>query len=87
MAERLKALIAESRMPAECDVLLNDNNENVIDLMHEWSKDADIVFLGLALPDSRDNMEFAEKLDKLVTGFKSTILVRNAESTQGALIE
>ncbi|MEA1875857.1 MAG: Na-K-Cl cotransporter [Bacteroidota bacterium] len=87
MAEKLKALIAESRMSAECDVLLNDNKEDVIDLMHEWSKDADIVFLGLALPESRDSIEFAERLDKLVIGFKSTILVRNAESTQGALIE
>ena len=87
MCEKLKALIDDSRMSVETDVILNKNNDNVIDLMHESSKDADIVFLGLALPESREDTEFAERLDKLVTGFNSTILVRNAESTQGELIE
>lgn len=87
MCEKLKALIAESRMSIETDVILNKDKENVTDLMHRSSKDADIVFLGLPLPEKTDDTEFAERLDKLVTGFNSTILVRNAESTQGELIE
>lgn len=87
MNEKLKSLIAESRISAKCDVIIKKNNENVIDIMHNSSKDADIVFLGLALPEKGSEEEFAENLDKLVVGFKSTILVRNAESTQGKLIE
>ena len=85
--EKLKSLIAESRILAKCDVIIKKNDENVIDLMHNSSKDADIVFLGLALPEKNSEEEFAENLNKLVVGFKSTILVRNAESTQGELIE
>ena len=87
MNEKLKSLIAESRILAKCDVIIKKNDENVIDLMHNSSKDADIVFLGLALPEKNSEEEFAENLNKLVVGFKSTILVRNAESTQGELIE
>ncbi len=87
MNEKLKTLITESRISAKCDVIIKKTNENVIDIMHNSSKDADIVFLGLALPEKNNEEEFAENLDKLVVGFKSTILVRNAESTQGELIE
>ncbi len=87
MNEKLKTLLTESRMTAESAVILNKNNENVADLMHRSSKDADIVFLGMALPEVSHDIEFAKKLNKLVTGFSSTILVRNAESTQGELIE
>ena len=87
MNEKLKALIAESRILAKHDVLIKKKNENVIDLMHNSSKDADIVFIGLALPEKNSKKEFADNIDKLVAGFKSTILVRNAESTQGELIE
>ena len=87
MNEKLNSLIDESRISAKCDVIIKKNDENVIDLMHNSSKNADIVFLGLALPEKNNEEEFAENLDKLVVGFKSTILVRNAESTQGELLE
>ena len=87
MTEKLKSLIAESRISAKCDVIIKKNNENVIDIMHSSSEDADIVFLGLALPEKNSEEEYAENLDKLVVGFNSTILVRNAESTQGELLE
>jgi amino acid transporter len=87
MNEKLKVLISESRMSAESGVILNKNNENVIELMHRSSKNADIVFVGLGLPKLNSEIEFVERLDKLVIGFNSTILVRNAESTEGELIK
>ncbi|MCD4680143.1 MAG: hypothetical protein K8S00_07130 [Bacteroidales bacterium] len=86
MNDKLKTLIAESRISAETGVILNRNNENVIELMHKSSKDADIVFIGLALPELGNEIEFAKNLDQLVIGFKSTILVRNAELSEGELI-
>ena len=87
MNKKLNALIDESRISAESNVILNNNNENVIELMHKSSKDADLVFIGLGLPELNKEIEFAENLDKLVTGFNSAILVRNAESTEGELIK
>jgi hypothetical protein len=87
MHDKLNSMLVESRLSVECDVILNKDNANVADLMHQSSKDADMVFLGLALPERSNDTDFAQNLDKLVTGFNSTILVRNAESTQGELIE
>jgi hypothetical protein len=92
MNEKLNALIADSRISAMRDVILNKDGEDVIGLMHKKSKDADIVFVGLTLPglsDETDNYRvgFAENLNKLVVGFNSTILVRNVEPTEGGLIE
>ncbi|MBL6964342.1 MAG: amino acid permease [Bacteroidetes bacterium] len=87
MFEKLKTLIADSRMPVETDVILNNNSADTTELMHQSSKDADIVFLGLALPVLKNDSDFSARLDKLVVGFNATILVRNAESTQGELIE
>ncbi len=87
MKEKLRSLIDDSRISATCDVILKKTEEDAVDLMHKSSKDADLVFLGLALPEKNNVEGFAENLDKLVVGFKSTILVRNAESTQGELIE
>ncbi|MCK4980383.1 MAG: hypothetical protein KAS62_08295, partial [Candidatus Delongbacteria bacterium] len=87
MNEKLQLLMSESRISAETNVILNKNNDDVIELMHRSSKDADIVFLGLSLPELSSEIEFAERLDRLVMGFKSTILVRNAQSSEGKLIE
>ncbi|MEA3446152.1 MAG: amino acid permease [Bacteroidota bacterium] len=87
MNEKLKTLINESRILAESDVILNNNNEDVIELMHKTSKNSDIVFVGLAQPELNHELEYAERLEKLIIGFKATILVRNGESTHGELIE
>ncbi len=87
MNKKLKALISESRISAENDVIFNKDKINVAELMHRTSKNADIVFIGLALPESGSEIDYAERLDKLVSGFKATILVRNAESSEGKLIE
>jgi len=87
MNKKLKTLMNESRISAESDVIFNKDKENLIELMHRTSKDADIVFLGLALPESGSEIEYAENLDKLVSGFNGTILVRNAYSIEGELIE
>ncbi len=87
MNEKLKDLIEQARIMAESAVILKKQNEDVIELMHKASKDADIVFVGLALPELNKEIEFAENLEKLVVGFNSTILVRNYASTEGELIE
>ena len=86
MNEKLQLLMSESRISAETNVILNKNNDDVIELMHRSSKDANIVFLGLSLPELSSEIEFAERLDRLVVGFNSAILVKNAES-EGELIE
>ena len=87
MNKKIKTLISDSRISAESDVILNKEKKDVTELMHRTSKNANIVFLGLALPESGSEIEYAEKLDKLVSGFKAAILVRNVEFSAGKLIE
>jgi len=87
MKEKLNTLISESRMSAVGDVILNNKNEDITDLMHRSSKDSDVVFLGIAQSKLCTDETFTKNLDRLVTGFNSTILVRNAESTDGELIK
>jgi DNA polymerase len=48
MNKKLKALISESRISAENDVIFNKDKINVAELMHRTSKNADIVFIGEA---------------------------------------
>ena len=87
MNKKLKDLISESRISAESEAILNKDKKDLTELMHRISANADIVFLGLSISESGNEIEYAEGLDKLVSGFKATILVRNAESNEGKLIE
>lgn len=87
MTDKINQMMVETRIPAESDVLVKEKNESYIDIMHEASKDADLVFMGLALPNAGDEKDFAERLEHVVSKLKATILVKCAESFAGQLIE
>ena len=48
--------------------------------------DADLVFLGLRTPEEGAESEYATRLEELVSGFRSAVLVRNAGPFAGDLI-
>lgn len=86
MSRSLAELIPEVRIEAETEVLLKPADKTVMQFMHEKSRDADIVFLGLAEPDIGAEEAYAEGLTRMVEGFNTTILVRNAHEFAGELI-
>jgi hypothetical protein len=54
--------------------------------MHTHSARADVVFLGLMIPAFGDEMRYAQRLEELAGGFRTTIFVRNAGRFAGDLL-
>jgi amino acid transporter len=83
----LAELLAENRIEADTAVLYEpDRDRDVADIMHARSARADVVFLGLMMPPYGDEMPYAERLEQLAAGFRTTIFVRNAGRFAGDLL-
>jgi len=83
----LAELLAENRIEADTEVLYEpDPDRDVAEILHERSARADVVFLGLMIPPFGDEVRYAERLEQLAEGFKTTIFVRNAGRFAGDLL-
>jgi amino acid transporter len=76
--ENLEAMAARTRTGAEPWVLAA-NGRPFIDILHSSSRDADLVFMGLARPDRGDFEEYYAKLRERTEGLPSTVFVLAAE--------
>lgn len=83
----LAELLAENRIDARTEVLYEpDTDRDVAEILHSHSASADIVFLGLMIPAFGDEVRYAERLEELASGFRTTIFVRNAGRFAGDLL-
>jgi len=83
----LAELLSETRIDAGTEVLYEpDADRDVADIMHERSAQADVVFLGLMMPPYGDETRYAQRLEQLAAGFRTTIFVRNAGRFAGDLL-
>ncbi|MCB9795276.1 MAG: Na-K-Cl cotransporter [Alphaproteobacteria bacterium] len=82
----LQHLINESRIDARAEVIVRGPEDNIPDLLTENSQDAELVFLGLAVPEPGEEEAVAERVRQLVEGLPSTILVRNSGPFRGQLL-
>jgi amino acid transporter len=83
----LAELLAENRIEADTQVLYEpDHDRDVAEIMHARSARADVVFLGLMMPSLGDETRYAERLEQLTAGFRTTIFVRNAGRFAGDLL-
>jgi hypothetical protein len=83
----LDELLSENRIEAETRVLFEpDTTRDVAEIMHTHSARADVVFLGLMIPAFGDEMRYAQRLEELAGGFRTTIFVRNAGRFAGDLL-
>ncbi|MCK5145317.1 hypothetical protein KAR48_01100 [bacterium] len=55
--------------------------------MLDASRDADIVFIGLAISEPDGDESFAGRLQYIVSQLRTTVFVKCAESFTGQLIE
>jgi potassium/chloride transporter 4/5/6 len=83
----LEKLIPEIRIDAEPKVMLRPPDKAVREIIHEVSGDADIVFLGLDVPDEDKVEEYAERLVDLGEPLRTVFYVKNASLFVGELIE
>jgi len=82
----LAALMPETRIHAETEVILTSKDQDIAELIHRHSRDADVVLLGLMEPEEGTESEYAARLQHLAEGLNTTILVRNAGDFAGSLI-
>jgi hypothetical protein len=82
----VKQLIHDSRIRAEAQVIVRAEDQTVKQIIHEHSQGASLVFMGLAVPKPGEEEAVAARVQALVEGLPSTILVRNAGPFRGQLI-
>jgi len=86
MSESLRGLVAEARLSADTDVLVRRPDTTIDTLMCRASRDADLVFLGLALPEPAEEEAYAARLTELAPLFRATVFVRNNGPFRGQLL-
>jgi len=82
----LRKLIPEIRIEAEVDVMLRSAETSVREMIHNESADADLVLMGLALPDEGEEEAYAQRLNDLTEGLGNFFLVRNGSLFIGDLV-
>ncbi len=86
MTESLDELIESVRIRARAEVMVKPADQTTLQAMHEASRGADVVFAGLQVPAEGAEAEYAERLEAMVKGFPTTVLVRNSGGFAGKLI-
>jgi len=82
----LEQLVPEIRIEANISVMLKDEKVSVREMIHKTSADADLVLLGLALPEVGEEDAYAQRLYDMVEGLKNWFLVRNGSLFIGDLV-
>ena len=86
MQESISTLIESVRIHASTEVIVKDPEKSINDIIKENSRRADLVFIGLMIPEEGEEEMYAERLMKLSEGLKSVIFIRNASEFSGRLI-
>jgi hypothetical protein len=83
---RFETMLPDLRMDVKLEVLERPEHQDTMEIIKEASRRADLVFLGMAAPDPKDEAAYAQQLLSLVDGLPTTILLRNASRFQGRLL-
>jgi amino acid transporter len=84
---RLSDLLLRSRIDATPLVIDNPDGRPIKDIIHENSRDADIVFMGLREPPRGSEPEYAARLAELVGDLPTVVMVRAAGPFAGQLLD
>ncbi len=84
-ARELARLVPEIRIDVGVEVIRR-GDEDVLQLIVEQSRSADLVFLGLAVPARGEEPGYAERMLTLVDQLPSAVLVKNASRFNGRLV-
>jgi solute carrier family 12 (potassium/chloride transporter), member 4/6 len=83
----LLELSKESRISAQPLVLVKPDNKSFVDIIHETSKNADAVFLGLNTPEKGDEEAYSNTLKNLASNLNTLFFIKNSSIFQGKLLE
>lgn len=82
----LEALLKDIRIEADCDVFIKPKDASISELIQSRSASADAVFLGLAIPEAGEEMEYIERLESLVGDLPIVFFVKNSCLFVGKLL-
>lgn len=82
----LERMVSSARLHADVNVLLKDPDRSVSEVIKERSADADVVLMGLRANAPGEEAEYAERLEHMMAGLPSVILVRSAGDFRGRLL-
>ena len=82
----LARMIPEIRIKAETEVCLLQNGQSVSDLIKESSRNAEVVFMGLAEPKVGEEETYARRMLELVPDLPNVVLVKNSSYFAGDLV-
>jgi len=86
MLKNVEEMINEVRIKAEPQIIIKPQDKSVTEVIHENSRNANLVFMGLKLPKAGEEKEYLTRLEELSDGLKTTIFVRNSEEFAGEMI-
>lgn len=86
MKESLSELMHHVRIEADTEIIIRSTDQFIYDIIRSSSASADIVFIGLMIPQRGEETAYAERLIELSEGLKSVIFVRNASKFSGSLV-
>jgi hypothetical protein len=82
----LSNLISETRIDAETRIIIKPPDRGIHEIIRTNSERADIVFIGLKIPEPGKEADYVEKLSTIAIGLSTVIFVRNAGEFAGSLI-
>ena len=83
---RFESMFTDLRMDVELDVCVRPDGASHGEVLRDLSRDADLIFAGIGLPDAGEEVAYAERVMAMIEGLPTVILVRNASRFQGRLI-
>ena len=90
MAERtertLGEMISAARIGATYEVIRKPEGQTIQEIIHDRSKDADVVFLGLKAIEPGEAETQVDRLLKQMSGLQTVVLVRNSGPFRGQLL-
>ena len=90
MAERntllLNRMIESARLIASVDVLQKPADRTVSSIIKEHSAGADVVLMGLRAHEPGEEADYVDRLNRMMDGLPTVILVQNAGAFRGRLL-
>jgi potassium/chloride transporter 4/5/6 len=83
----LNRLLPEIRIQAEASVMVKPKDRSVLQLIHERSEEARVVFLGLAHPERGEERAYAKRLEEIAGNLKAVLFVKNSSLFMGDLLQ
>jgi hypothetical protein len=84
--EGLAKLLPETRIGAESEVIVKPADRSIMEVLHQTSAEADVVFLGLQEPEPGGEAAYADRIIELSGRLNTCIFVRSADEFAGRLI-